>query len=104
MAPAIHDESDWSDSDEEDARSDVETNVLLGIPDGEIKSQEEINDAAVSRIGGRPVRYPVPYFLSCICIYVFRHNYCLALSIANLLLINHLILLPVSCTGILIEN
>lgn len=65
MSPvAIHDdESDWSDSsDEEDARSDVETNVLLGIPDGEIKTQGDIDDAAVSRIGGRPVRYSVPYF------------------------------------------
>ena len=64
MSPvAIHDdESDWSDSDEEDARSDVETNVLLGIPDGEIRTQGDIDDAAVSRIGGRPVRYSVPYF------------------------------------------
>ncbi|KAL5513110.1 hypothetical protein ACEPAH_3508 [Sanghuangporus vaninii] len=47
-------EDDWSDSDEEDERSDVETSVLLGIPDGEIEKQEDLDDAAVSRIGGHP--------------------------------------------------
>ena len=48
-------DQDWSDSDD-DERSDVETSVLLGIPDGIIESEEDLHDAAVSRIGGHPVR------------------------------------------------
>ena len=53
MAPAAED--DWSDSDD-DAMSEVETNVLLGVPDGRIEATADIQDAAVSRIGGLPVR------------------------------------------------
>lgn len=47
-------DDDWSDSDDE---SEVETSVLLGVPDGVIESIADLNDAAVSRIGGHPVRY-----------------------------------------------
>lgn len=47
-------DNDWSDSDEE-ALSDVETSVLLGVPDGPIDTPSDLDDAAVSRIGGRPV-------------------------------------------------
>jgi hypothetical protein len=50
-------DDDWSDSD--DMQSEVETRVLLGIPDGVIDSPEDLADAALSRIGGRPVRYYV---------------------------------------------
>ncbi|KAJ3731735.1 programmed cell death protein 2 [Lentinula guzmanii] len=53
MAPSV--EEDWSDSDEE-LGSEVETSVLLGIPDGPITSVNELADAAVSRIGGHSVR------------------------------------------------
>ncbi|KAJ4473721.1 programmed cell death protein 2 [Lentinula aciculospora] len=51
MAPSA--EEDWSDSDEE-VGSEVETSVLLGVPDGPITSVNELADAAVSRIGGHP--------------------------------------------------
>jgi len=44
----------WSDSDEEDDVPQVETSVLLGIPDGAIESPSDLKDAAVSRIGGLP--------------------------------------------------
>jgi pre-rRNA-processing protein TSR4 len=69
MAPKIED--DWSDSDDgNDDLSDVETSVLLGIPDGPITSSSDIGDAAVSRIGGHPVRINVSYilinFLTCL--------------------------------------
>ncbi|KAL0574246.1 hypothetical protein V5O48_007717 [Marasmius crinis-equi] len=50
MPPA---EDDWSDSDDE-VLSDVETSVNLGIPDGALEDEADLNDAAVSRIGGRP--------------------------------------------------
>lgn len=49
-----HDEEDWSDSDDEG--SEIETSVLLGVPDGLVKISTDVNDAAVSRIGGHPVR------------------------------------------------
>ncbi len=52
---ASSEQQDWSDSDEDDL-SQVETSVLLGIPDGAIESPADLNDAAVSRIGGPPVR------------------------------------------------
>ena len=55
MAPKY--EEDWSDSEDEDVGSDVETSVQLGIPNGPIESSSDILDAAVSRIGGHPVRY-----------------------------------------------
>ena len=45
----------WSDSDEEPP-SGTETSVLLGIPDGPVTAAADIRDAAVSRIGGHPVR------------------------------------------------
>ncbi len=51
-------EDDWSDSDEE-VVSDEETSVLLGVPDGPITASSDLTDAAVSRIGGLPVRYPM---------------------------------------------
>ena len=52
MAPRVDD--DWSDSDD-DVGTDVETNVLLGIPDGEIDNAVDVADPSVSRIGGHPV-------------------------------------------------
>ncbi|EJD07484.1 uncharacterized protein FOMMEDRAFT_137786 [Fomitiporia mediterranea MF3/22] len=58
MAVPVHRDPDWSDSDEEDDRSDIETSVLLGIPDGLIEKQEDLDDAAVSRIGGHPAFLP----------------------------------------------
>ncbi|KAI0321022.1 programmed cell death protein 2 [Amylostereum chailletii] len=59
--PSVDD--DWSDSDDE-LLSEVESSVLLGIPDGAVESPSDIKDAAVSRIGGHPVRlifYPTMY-------------------------------------------
>jgi hypothetical protein len=53
MPSAVDD--DWSDSDDE-IGSEVETAVLLGIPDGVVETETDIKDAAVSRIGGHPVR------------------------------------------------
>ena len=52
MAPQR--EEDWSDSDEESS-SDIETSVLLGVPDGPVDEPNDLKDAAVSRIGGHPV-------------------------------------------------
>lgn len=51
MAPPKED--DWSDSDEEEL-GEVETAVLLGVPDGPIDAESDTNDVAVSRIGGHP--------------------------------------------------
>jgi pre-rRNA-processing protein TSR4 len=48
-------QDEWSDSDQEEL-SDVETSVLLGVPDGSIDVETDLIDAAVSRIGGLPVR------------------------------------------------
>lgn len=48
-------EDTWSDSDE-DIASGMETDVLLGVPDGSVETDADIKDAAVSRIGGLPVR------------------------------------------------
>ncbi|KAG6897387.1 hypothetical protein C0992_002049 [Termitomyces sp. T32_za158] len=56
MSPAHED--NWSDSD--DVGSDMETSVLLGVPDGLVQSDTDISDAAVSRIGGHPVRVISP--------------------------------------------
>jgi pre-rRNA-processing protein TSR4 len=53
MAPPRDD--GWSDSDE-DELGEVETSVLLGVPDGPIDAESDVNDVAVSRIGGHPVR------------------------------------------------
>ena len=71
MAP----EDDWSDSDEE-VLSDAETSVHLGVPDGPIESSSDILDAAVSRIGGHPVR---DIFRPCMCrslIEIYPHFFC----------------------------
>ncbi|KAG2150234.1 programmed cell death protein 2 [Suillus bovinus] len=54
--PSVVDD-DWSDSDDE-IGSEVETAVLLGIPDGVIETETDIKDAAVSRIGGHPAILP----------------------------------------------
>ncbi|KAI5122504.1 hypothetical protein M0805_001412 [Coniferiporia weirii] len=56
MPPHVDTDSDWSDSD--DDRSDLETSVLLGIPDSTIEKQEDLDDAAVSRVGGHPAFLP----------------------------------------------
>lgn len=53
MAPEYED--DWSDSDEEQGLDTV-TSVQLGVPDGPLESEADLCDAAVSRIGGLPVR------------------------------------------------
>ncbi|KAG2366967.1 programmed cell death protein 2 [Suillus spraguei] len=55
MPSAVDD--DWSDSDDE-IGSEVETAVLLGIPDGIVETETDIKDAAVSRIGGHPAMLP----------------------------------------------
>lgn len=54
MAPSRPDD-DWSDSDEEEL-DQLETSVLLGVPDGQVDVDADMRDAAVSRIGGLPVR------------------------------------------------
>ncbi|TFK25634.1 hypothetical protein FA15DRAFT_590061 [Coprinopsis marcescibilis] len=63
-----HHEDDWSDSDEEDL-AEVETSVLLGVPDGPIHINSDLNDVAVSRIGGHPAFLSVsePPFESSLC-------------------------------------
>jgi hypothetical protein len=48
-------EDTWSDSDD-DELAEVETSVLLGVPDGPMSAESDLADAAVSRIGGHPVR------------------------------------------------
>lgn len=53
MAPQHED--DWSDSDDEEV-GDTVTSVQLGVPDGVLDSETDLRDAAVSRIGGLPVR------------------------------------------------
>ncbi|KIJ20783.1 hypothetical protein PAXINDRAFT_65908 [Paxillus involutus ATCC 200175] len=50
-------EDDWSDSDDELATG-VQTDVLLGVPDGSVESDTDIKDVAVSRIGGLPAFLP----------------------------------------------
>ncbi|KDQ61623.1 hypothetical protein JAAARDRAFT_705148 [Jaapia argillacea MUCL 33604] len=52
-------EDDWSDSDD-DNLTEIETSVLLGVPDGPIDSPTDTLDAAVSRIGGLPALLPSP--------------------------------------------
>lgn len=53
MPPPVED--DWSDSDDDGSESEVETSVLLGIPDGNIEEASDLRDPSVSRIGGLPV-------------------------------------------------
>ena len=50
------DDSDWSDSDSDlETGGEVETNVLLGVPDGAVAtSSTDLADVAVSRLGGHP--------------------------------------------------
>lgn len=55
--PTRAEDEDWSDSDDE-ALSGVETDVLLGVPDGRVESDNDLRDAAVSRIGGLPALLP----------------------------------------------
>jgi hypothetical protein len=78
MPSAIED--DWSDSDEE-IGSEVETAVLLGVPDGAMETDADIKDAAVSRIGGRPVRAclfdHVRSMCQCSLLDFFSRHYCL---------------------------
>lgn len=50
-------DDDWSDSDDE-VVTGVETDVLLGVPDGSVESDNDLRDAAVSRIGGLPALLP----------------------------------------------
>ncbi|KAI0305953.1 programmed cell death protein 2 [Multifurca ochricompacta] len=54
--------SSGSESDEDDF-AQIETSVLLGVPDGVIKSPSDLKDAAVSRIGGLPalLSHKVPF-------------------------------------------
>ncbi|KAI0044512.1 hypothetical protein FA95DRAFT_1544948 [Auriscalpium vulgare] len=53
MAPTGDGDDDWSDSDDE-VLPEIETSVLLGVPDGPIESPADLKDVAVSRIGGLP--------------------------------------------------
>ncbi|TFK39378.1 programmed cell death protein 2 [Crucibulum laeve] len=66
MPPPVDD--DWSDSDDE-VLSEVETSVLLGVPDGCVDVDTDVLDAAVSRIGGFPAFLPSrePSFSSSQC-------------------------------------
>ncbi|PFH45911.1 hypothetical protein AMATHDRAFT_88609 [Amanita thiersii Skay4041] len=66
MSPYAQDH--FSDSDD-DFPSNEETSVLLGVPDGFIDALTDINDAAVSRIGGHPAFLPSrePSFSSSHC-------------------------------------
>ena len=45
---------DYSDSDDSDA-DEVQTTVLLGLPDGPIESSSDLSRLRISRIGGLPV-------------------------------------------------
>ena len=65
-------EDDWSDSDDEQLLGEVETSVLLGVPDGPIDVPSDIDDAAVSRIGGHPVRSIPMYALHTILLYLYK--------------------------------
>lgn len=55
MSMALSARQEWSDSDDDDVPG-IETSVLLGIPEGPVESASDLKDAAVSRIGGVPVR------------------------------------------------
>lgn len=65
MAPPRHTYEDLSDSDDEDRLAGVETDVLIGIPDGKVDVENDIIDAAVSRIGGLPVRASLSRVILC---------------------------------------
>ncbi|KAG8971233.1 hypothetical protein FRB90_010560, partial [Tulasnella sp. 427] len=49
---------DYSDSDDESIHEELETGVLLGLPDGFISSKTDLFDPAVSRMGGVPTFLP----------------------------------------------
>jgi len=53
---AMASRQDWSDEEEDDLIR-TETSVFLGIPDGPVEVSSDLKDAAVSRIGGLPVRF-----------------------------------------------
>ncbi|KAG9047719.1 hypothetical protein FS837_001683, partial [Tulasnella sp. UAMH 9824] len=46
---------DYSDSDDESIHEELETGVLLGLPDGIVTSKSDLFDPAVSRMGGLPL-------------------------------------------------
>lgn len=48
---------DYSDSDDESIHEELETGVLLGLPDGGVTSKTDLFDPAVSRMGGIPVSF-----------------------------------------------
>lgn len=64
-------QQDWSDEEEEDDVIRTETSVFLGIPDGPVESSSDLTDAAVSRIGGLPVRFILiqPYLFILLSMY-----------------------------------
>lgn len=62
---------DWSDEDEDGDVARIETSVHLGIPDGPVDSASDLKDAAVSRIGGQPVRL-IP---ACTCTFILLSIY-----------------------------
>ncbi|KAG8933035.1 hypothetical protein FRC01_011255 [Tulasnella sp. 417] len=49
---------DYSDSDDESIHEELETGVLLGLPDGAVTSKTDLFDPAVSRMGGLPTFLP----------------------------------------------
>jgi pre-rRNA-processing protein TSR4 len=53
MPPRVED--DWSDSEDDESVSEIQTSVLLGVPDGEIQDTSDLPDPSVLRIGGLPV-------------------------------------------------
>ncbi|KAJ7601071.1 hypothetical protein C8J56DRAFT_1157303 [Mycena floridula] len=65
---SIEMDEDWSDSDEK-VLSEIQTSVLLGVPDGPIDKKTDVSDAAVSRIGDHPAFLPSrePSFSSSFC-------------------------------------
>lgn len=97
MAPAYED--DLSDSDEE-VMPELETSVWLGFPDEAIEDVAETKDAAVSRIGGHPVRFTLPMYLLCIntisifFLHIFQRPFFLRLCPPFLLLSARVALVP----------
>lgn len=69
-------EDDWSDSDDE-VVSGIETDVLLGVPDGDVDNDNNLRDVAVSRIGGLPVRVCPLYMYEILANVFFSRRYCL---------------------------
>lgn len=46
---------DYSDSDDESNTEEIQTNVLLGLPDGPVSTPSDLLRPRISRIGGLPV-------------------------------------------------